>query len=559
MQEISLLFTDWLLNVLQSDNGLIFFLILALGYFLGNLRIYNFSLGPVAGVLFVGLIFGNFGFRISSASQMVGFALFIFSVGYQAGPGFIAVLKKDGFKYLTLSLVVAITGFSIALAWALTLELPPGMSAGLLAGGLTSSPTLAAAQDAVYAAKESYPNGLDPESVVDNIAMGYALTYIFGLLGLIITIRYLPKFVGINLADEAEKFQAQEADSSASSQAIAVRTYKITNPELINKSSAELKTLYWDQKSVVRVLREGNKISLDDAKALKLGDIVEIIGSRDYFTNVISKVAQETFPEMSTLERQESAQAVITNTDIIGMPISDIKIAKDFGLFLLEIKRQGKVLPYQDSLVLKKNDLLGVIGAPAQIEAFGAYLGHVERDGVESDMITFSLGIVIGLVIGTLSINLGGISVGLGSAGGLLVSGLFIGYRRSIKPTFGQLPEATRWFLMEFGLLLFMAGVGLRAGDGILHALAEQGFSIIFAGITITIIPIIIGYFVGHKILKIAPALLFGAITGAMTSGAALSVVIKEAKSPVPSLGYTGTYAFANVLLVVAGSLIMVF
>jgi len=206
----------------------------------------------------------------------------------------------------------------------------------------------------------------------------------------------------------------------------------------------------------------------------------------------MSKIAEEIHPEEDTIVRQDSAQAVVTQKNIIGKSVSEINIAKEFGLFLLAIRR-------------------------------------------------------------------GGITIGLGSAGGLLVSGLFIGYRRSIKPTFGQLPEATRWFLMEFGLLLFMAGVGLRAGSGILDALQAQGFMIILAGISVTIIPILVGYFIGGKVLKISPALLFGAITGAMTSGAALSVVIKEAKSPVPSLGYTGTYAFANVLLVIAGSLIMMF
>ncbi len=198
-------------------------------------------------------------------------------------------------------------------------------------------------------------------------------------------------------------------------------------------------------------------------------------------------------------------------------------------------------------------------GSPHQIEAMGEYMGQVERAGVETDMITLSFGIVIGLVIGSLSVAVGGVSVGLGSAGGLLASGLFVGYRRSVKPTFGQLPEATRWFLMEFGLLLFMAGVGMRAGSGIIETLQQNGLVLVAAGICVTIIPILIGYFVGHKLLKISPALIFGAITGAMTSGAALSVVIKEAKSPVPALGYTGTYAFANVLLVVAGSLIMLF
>jgi putative transport protein len=550
---------DWFFALLQTNTGLMFFLVLGLGYILGNIKIFNFTFGPVAGVLFVGLIFGNFGFRISNASQMAGFALFIFSVGYQAGPGFIAVLKKDGFKYLILSLVVASTGFGITLAWAVGLELPPGMSAGLLAGGLTSSPTLAAAQDTVFAAKESFPDGLDKEAILTNIATGYALTYIFGLVGLIVMIKQLPKLVGIDLTKEAKKFQSQTKEDTLSPEYITVRTYKITDPELINKSGDELRKEYWDQKSVVRVLRDGDRLSLDNAMPLHLGDILEVVGSRKFFTSVMGKVAQEIHPDQETIVRQESAQAVVTQKNIIGMPISKLNIAKDFGLFLLNIRRAGKILDGGNDIILQSGDILNVIGTPSQIESFGMYLGYVERDGIKCDIITLSLGIVIGLILGTLSVSIGGISVGLGSAGGLLVAGLFIGYRRSIKPTFGQLPEATRWFLMEFGLLLFMAGVGLRAGDGILDALQEQGIMIILAGVSVTIIPILIGYIVGGKILKISPALLFGAITGAMTSGAALSVVIKEADSPAPSLGYTGTYAFANVLLVVAGSIIMMF
>ena len=552
-------FGEWSLALLELQTGLMFFLVLGLGYLLGNLSIFNFSLGPVAGVLFVGLVFGNFGFRITSGAQMVGFALFIFSVGYQAGPGFVAVLKKDGFKYLALSLVVALSGFGVALAWAMNLDLPAGMSAGLLAGGLTSSPTLAAAQDAVYSTVHTYPNGLDPESVVDNIAMGYALTYIFGLVGLIITIRYLPKLVGIDLVKEAADFHGSGEDPSATSDRIALRTYKITSTDLAGMNYDDVIAKYWDNKSVVRVLRDAKRMTVLDAGQLYVGDVIEVIGTRDYFTETLNNIAEEISPKIDTIVRQDNAQIIITQKEHIGKTFGDIEISRNFGLFLLEIRRKGKPLAHDYTMVIEEGDILNVMGSPNQVEAIGSYLGHVVRDGVESDMVALSFGIVSGLLIGTLSVTLGGVSIGLGSAGGLLVTGLFVGYRRSVKPTFGQLPEATRWFLMEFGLLLFMAGVGLRAGGGIISALQEQGVMIIVAGITVTIVPILLGYVVGHKILKISPALLFGAITGAMTSGAALSVVIKEAKSPVPALGYTGTYAFANVLLVVAGSLIMMF
>jgi len=550
---------QWFFELLNSNMGAMLFLLLGLGYIIGNIRIYSFTFGPVAGVLFVGLIFSNFGFRISSGLQMIGFSLFIFSVGYQAGPGFIAILKKDGLKYFVLALAVAITGFTVALTWAINLELPPGMSAGLLAGGLTSSPTLAAAQDAVHAAKQVYPDGLHPEDIIDNIATGYALTYIFGLVGLIIMIKYLPKIVGLDLVKEAELFQTEGISNASAAAFVTMRTYKITNHELFNKSYDELRNKYWDKKSVVRILRDGNKFTLSNAMPLHIDDCIEVVGSREYFTDVMSKFATEIYPKSDIIVRQDTAQAVVTNKNIIGLTIKEINVAKEFGLFLLDIRRKGKLLKFSHELSLELGDVLSVIGTPTQIESFGLYLGYVERDSIKSDMVALSLGIVIGIIIGSFAVTIGGIGIGLGSAGGLLVSGLFIGYRRSIKPTFAQLPEATRWFLMEFGLLLFMAGVGLRAGEGILEAITEHGFMLILAGISVTIIPILVGYIVGAKILKISPALLFGAITGAMTSGAALSVVINEAKSPVPSLGYTGTYAFANVFLVIAGSLIMMF
>jgi putative transport protein len=549
---------DWVLPYLNHHFDMVFFLVLGIGYLIGNLRIGSFSMGSVAGVLFAGLIFGYFGFKISSSSQMVGFALFIFSVGYQAGPGFVAVLKEDGLKYFTLAIVVAITGFSIAALWAYSLSLPPGMSAGLLAGGLTSSPTLAAAQDAVHAGSVTIASGWTKEQIIDNIAMGYAVTYIFGLVGLIMMIKYLPVFLKIDLVQEAKNFQNSGNEVIDLPENVVRRTYRITNEEIQDMDLETLREAYWDKTSVVKVKRENEFFPIDE-NGLHLGDIIEVLGPRKYFAEKISKIGEEIVTEWKSDDAQDTAQVIIANNDVAGHRLDELAIHRRFGLLLMQVKRKGKHISRRDNPVLEKGDVLTVIGSPHQIEAMGEYMGQIERAGVETDMVTLSFGIVIGLVIGSYSITFGGVSLGLGSAGGLLASGLFIGYRRSIKPTFGQLPEATRWFLMEFGLLLFMAGVGMRAGAGILDTLQHNGITLIAAGMCVTIIPILVGYFVGAKLLKISPALIFGAITGAMTSGAALSVVIKEAKSPVPALGYTGTYAFANVLLVIAGSLIMIF
>jgi putative transport protein len=165
----------------------------------------------------------------------------------------------------------------------------------------------------------------------------------------------------------------------------------------------------------------------------------------------------------------------------------------------------------------------------------------------------------MGVLLGLLSVSVGGLEIGLGNAGGLLAAGLAIGYLRSVRPTFGRLPEATSWWLMEFGLLLFMAGVGLQAGGSFIETLTRSGPLLILAGIVITAVPILVAYVVGSRLLQLNPAILMGALTGAMTSGASLSVVTAEAKSAVPAIGYAGTYAFGNVLLMIAGPLVLLF
>jgi putative transport protein len=181
----------------------------------------------------------------------------------------------------------------------------------------------------------------------------------------------------------------------------------------------------------------------------------------------------------------------------------------------------------------------------------------VESDVSETDMMTFAFGIALGALIGVLAINVGGVPIGIGLAGGLLVSGILVGWLNATRPTFGKFPEAARWILMEFGLMIFIIGVGLEAGGQIMATLAKAGPALIISAVVVVSVPILLGYLFGSKVLRLPPVLLLGALTGAMTSAAAMSLVNAEARSTVPALGYTGTYAFANVILTVAGSLVM--
>jgi|LGVF01.1.fsa_nt_gb putative transport protein len=549
-----------IIELLRSQPVLTLFLILGMGYLIGAVRIGSFSLGPVAGVLFAGLFLGHFDFRMAPGAQAVGFALFIFSVGYQAGPRFFDVLRTDGLKYFLLALVIAVTGFAVATTATKLLALAPGTSAGLLAGGLTSSPTLAAAQEALRSGQVMPPEGISADAMIGNVATGYAITYIFGLAGLIAIIKLLPQVLGIDLEKEAKALESEDETGAASQQTnVSARIYRVTNEEMTKIPGHQLQKQYWDKTSVVKLVRNGEIIKPRPEGFLQLGDELHILASVAFFTETVAKFGDEITPETSTAQYTETAQIVVINKKAVGKSLEELDVAKKFGVLLTRVSRMHMEIPRSADFKLRKGDILTVVGPHDNVDLLGKELGHVERDIAETDMVTFAFGIALGVVIGLIAINVGQLSIGLGSAGGLLSSGLAIGYLRSIRPTFGRLPDAARWILMEFGLLIFMAGVGLRAGGDIIETFIAGGPTLVLAGICVTVIPIFVGYFFGRKVLNIHPVLLFGGIAGSMTSGASLSVVTKAANSCVPSLGYTGAYAFANVLLTVAGSVILFF
>ncbi len=544
-------------QILHTQPVLTLFLIIGSGYLIGRIPIGSFSFGPVAGVLFAGLFLGHFGFRMSPGAQSVGFALFIFSVGYQAGPRFFDVLRTDGLKYFSLAVVISVAGLGMAIVVTKLLNLEPGTSAGLLAGGLTSSPTLAAAQEALRGGTMKPPAGWTVEQMVGNVTTGYAITYIFGLAGLITIIKVLPGILGINLQQEAKRLEETDRSDTGEIPNISIRAYRVTNEDFTKIPVGVLRERSTDPFSVSRVRRDGEIISLNHDDFLRIGDVVLAKGDVKTFVGGIQEIGEEIIDREFLAQVNDTAQIVVFNRDALGKTLEEINIPRNYGILLTGIRRMRIPIPRSMEFRLRKGDILTVLGPAEQIDRLGQALGQVERDVAETDMVTFAFGIAAGVLIGMLAIKVGGLSIGLGSAGGLLTSGLIIGFLRSIRPTFGRLPDAARWIFMEFGLLLFMAGVGLRAGGDIIETFMEVGPKLVAGGIMVTTIPVLLGYLFGRKVLKINPVLLLGGITGSMTSGASLSVITSAAKSSIPALGYTGSYAFANVLLTIAGSIIL--
>ncbi len=548
----------YVIEFLRDQPVLVFFLVLSLGYLVGNIRVAGIGLGSVGGVLLVGLVFGHLGFSMYAGAQTFGFAIFIFCVGYQAGPQFFDVLMSDGLKYLSLALVVAATGFALAAGLGVWMGLAPGLTAGLLGGAMTTTPTLAAAQDAVKSGIVPLPDGFSAAEVIANIGAGYALTYLFGLIGLILVIRLLPRVLGIDLPAEAARMDGgEDPEAMPDISGFSRRTYRVSREKYLDRSIRDIEQATSKTITIMAIQRDGELIEFDHDTRPLLGDEIQVVGRTEVLLKHAPKWGEEISAQQTLDLPMEIVRVVVTNSDLVGKPLRSLRGEQHASVVLLQIRRQRQKLPYSDDLELRRRDVLTMMGPEFAIERLARHVGHVERDVVETDLFTFALGIAVGIAIGTLTVTVGGISIGVGMAGGLLVTGLVIGLLRSVWPVFGRVPSAARWVLMELGLLMFMAGVGLNSGGEIINVVQQAGFKLIGAGILVTLVPVLVGYFFAVGILKLNPVEALGGVTGSMTSGAALSVVTDAAQSNAPALGYTGAYAFANVILTLAGTLIM--
>lgn len=231
-------------ELLVNDPVLLLFLVLAIGFMIGRIRLGSVGLGSVVGVLVAGLLLGHLGFEGDPSIQSLGFVLFIFSVGYQAGPRFVQAARKDGRRYLAIAVIVAVTGFTVAYGLARSFDLVPGAAAGVMAGGLTSTPTLAAADVAVQSANYDVPVGTTVDEIRGNITAAYAITYVFGLVGLILIVRLLPGWLRIDLAAEAERLEQEDAFAIPppvfSPRDIVVRAIRVDTEELTGRPLRDL-------------------------------------------------------------------------------------------------------------------------------------------------------------------------------------------------------------------------------------------------------------------------------------------------------------------------------
>lgn len=559
---------DLLHRLITAEPLLALFVTIALGYLVGKIRIGSFVLGGIAGTLLVGVLIGQLGVNIDSGIKGIFFALFIYAVGFQGGPQFFHALNRRSLNQLASAFVMCFTGLLCVLGAAWLFGLDRGMAAGLAAGGLTQSAIIGTAGDAIGKL------GLSPDlmkTMQTNVAVGYAVCYIFGSLGPIIMVSwFLPIIMRWDIRAEAVKLANLLSGGHAeldpgqfnAARPIATRIYEVT---AISKAIG-ISTLAIDKQisdaSVEAVYRQGKELELTDTVIIAAGDRVATTGPITQLEIACVLLGREVRPPNGLLLVQENREIILTNRALSGRTIGDIhdqvSVETRHGVFLTAVKRMGLELPVLDKLQLRRGDELHFTGSPADLDRVQAKIGYKITAAAVTDFLFFGIGMLIGMLIGLIQFRIWGIPISIGSGGGCLLSGLLFGWLRAVHPNFAALPPGASNFLRDFGLAVFVGIVGITAGPQALVAIEHYGLTLFFLGVGVTLIPQIITFFFSYYVLRIQnPIEALACVAGGRSANPAFAALLTKAGNATPVVSFTVTYAVANVFLTLWGPLIV--
>ena len=558
---------NWIIETFRSYPEIAIFLALAFGFYVGGLKFGKFSLGNVTGVLLAGVLIGQLNITISPNVKAVFFLMFLFAVGYSVGPQFFRGLKSDGLPQVFFAVILCVACLLATFIAAKVAGYSIGQAAGLLSGACTISAVLGVAGDTMGQI------GLTPEqqkAMVDAMPVAYAVTYLFGTAGSAWFLASIgPKLLGVDLAKECAEYEAKmggaadAGDQMSAYRRLTTRAYQAgADSKLVGKTIVEFEARFTVPRVFILRLRRASKICEADPKmVIQSGDVLGLAGPRD----LLLKIEADLGPEMDDRELfdvpVELLDVVITNKTFAGRTLLEIRQSEAAqavrGVFLRKLIRGGQEMPFNAGTKVDRGDVVQLVGPVQAVDEAAKALGYADRATEKTDVVFMGLGIVIGALIGAITIHFGQVPLSLSTSGGALMAGLVCGYLRAVKPTFGHIPAPALWVFNNIGLTAFIAVVGISCGPSFVAGLKTAGVSLFLWGVFVTTVPFIVGIFAGKYLFKMHPGIVLGACAGARTTTAALGAIQDEAKSKVPALGYTITYAVGNVLLITWGVVIV--
>jgi putative transport protein len=557
--------TKWFIETLRSHPEIAIFLALGVGYWVGGKAWKGLSLGAVTSTLIAAVVIGQLRIDISANVKTVFFLMFLFAVGYGVGPQFVRGIAKDGVPQALFAALLCLFCLGTAYLTAKLAGYDLGYAAGLYAGSQTISASMGLATDAID--RLGLPAD-QTKQLLDAMPIAYAVAYIFGTVGSAILLAQVgPWLLRIDLAAECKRYEEKMGGGVADQPGggwhqFELRAYRVKKGGMVvGITAAAAEALVPDARVFVQRIRRGGKIAEATADTvIEAGDTVALAGRREILVNVVGKAAEEVEDAELLAVGMDGVDVYVTSKDVDGLTLAEAATQPGArGVFLRKITRgvTATNIPVLPQTRLHRGDILTLVGRTQDIASAAKSLGYIDQPSTTADVAFIGSAIALGALIGALTLNIGTVPLTLSTAGGALISGLVFGWLRSVHPTFGRIPSQTVWFMNSVGLNVFIAVVGISAGPGFVEGLQQLGISLFLWGVFTTTVPLVLGMLAARYIFRFDPAILLGCCAGARTTTAALGMICEIAKSQVPGLGYTVTYAVSNTLLTIWGMVII--
>lgn len=558
---------EWFANTLRHYPEIAIFLSLAFGYYFGSFTYKGLGLGAVTATLIAAVIIGQLGIEVTGPLKPFFFLMFLFAIGYGVGPQFVRGIAKDGLPqalYAAVVCVFCLLGGYLAARFA---GYDLGSAAGLYAGSQTISASMGLATDAINRL------GLPPEEtrrLLDAMPVAYAVTYIFGTMGSAIIIALLgPALLRIDLEAACKRYEEKHGGKKAAGgpgtawHQFELRGYRVQQGgRIVGKTVSEAERLLPEHRVFIERLRRGDEImDATSDTVIQGGDVLAVVGRREVLVDMIGPVADEVDDRELLAVPIEGVDVYVTNKEVDGRTLAELAQSPwARGVFLRKITRGATAIdiPILPATKVNRGDILTLVGRTQDVSLATSKLGIPDKTTDVADVMFIGAAIAIGALLGAIVYNVGGVPLTLSTSGGALISGLFFGWLRSVRPKFGRIPSPTVWFMNSVGLNVFIAIVGLSSGPKFVAGLQQLGFGLFLWGIFATTLPLVLGMYVGKYLFRFDDAIVLGAVSGARTTTASLGMVNDRAKSQIPGLGYTVTYAVGNTLLTIWGMVLVI-
>ncbi len=534
-----------MIQSLLSNQFLTLFLILASGLWLGQITLRGFSLGP-AGVLFVALVFGHFGFKVPKEVTDLGLLLFVYAIGLTAGPSFFRTFRRHGSNFVMIALGVTVAGAAATVLVAYFLKLPYPLAAGLYTGALTNTPALAAAIDAV--------ERVAPGST-GAVSVGYGIAYPLSMVGLVLLIQFLPRLTRTNLSQEAKRW---EEEKKIESPGLEARQFRITNPNCEGKTVSEVNPHRLTLANISRVKHAEQVFAATPDTVLHMEDVVMVVGTPEELEKMQLILGEETHERMDVNANIMAIDVDVLEESMTGKKLGQMRVWERFTVVITRIRRHGQEIAPTGSITLEMGDHIRVVGDKSAVENFTRLVQGSPHKADETNMLPFLIGLLLGILVGSIPVHLpNDITIKLGSAGGAFIVGLLIGHFGGIGPLRLYVPTAARGVLRELGLMLFLAGAGVSAGELFVGTLKEYGASLLLGGALVTLAAVLTGLLLMRTVYRMNLLGLLGTLSGCMTNPPGLAAANNQISSDLPTLYYATVFPAALIFKILLAQLLV--